>query len=233
MSIPIFPPSKDAALLAWSANFSAKITATPTAYGLVAAQATTYASLHAAYNTAYNAAVNPNTNSKQAVIAKNQAKETLLNGRGGAWELVDVVQAYPNMTNALRGELGLRIPDASPTPVPAPTSAPELAIISTIGRVVNLRLRDIENPDRRGKPDGVTGATVLYHVSAAMPPNDPAVWTFLANTSKTRFEAALPSAVPAGSKVWLTAFWFNARKDPSPAAAFQSTVIGDALAQAA
>jgi hypothetical protein len=232
MAIPVFQPTKDADLLTWSDNFSTKITATPTAYGLTAAQATAYAALHTLYEAAYNRAKNPNTNSKQAVIAKNLAKDNLLNGSGGAWELVDIVQAFPGTTDAMRGELGLRIPDVAPTPIPAPQVAPDLAIISTAGRSVKVRLRDQENPDRRGKPDGVSGATVLFYVGETNPP-DPALWAFLTNTSKTALDVEIPATVAAGAKVWLTAFWFNNRKESSPAATPESTRISDGLAQAA
>lgn len=234
---PVFQPSREADLLAWSVNFSAKITATPTAYGLTSIQAGGYAALHTAFANAYATATNPNTNSKQSTAAKDQAKATLLTARNGAKELVRVVQAFPTITNAQRVELGLRIPDASPTPIPPPTSVPEFSIVSTMGRTVRVRLRDIDNPDRRGKPVGVVGATVLLFVgetpTSPVPPADPSAWVFLVNTSKTIVDLDIPASVPAGAKLWLTAFWFNNRKQASPAATPQSTRISDGLAQAA
>jgi hypothetical protein len=230
---PIFQPTKENELVAWSSTFNAQIALTPTDFGLTAAQALAYGALHTAWVSAYNAVQDPNTNTKQAVIAKNQAKENLLYGPGGAWELVNIVQAFPGTTDAERGELGLRIPDDERTPIPAPTTAPVLSIVSTAGRSITVRLRDLENPDRRGKPDGVVGATVLYHVSNTLPPNDPAAWTFAMNTSKTQFEFDVPASVPGGSTVWLTAFWFNNRKQSSNPAPFQFTRITEGLQQAA
>ena len=232
MAIPTFQPSKDADLLSWSANFDAKITADPTSYGLDLAQATAYAALHAAFAAAYAMATNPNTNSKQAVIAKNQGKNNLLYGPGGAWQLVNIVQVFPGTTDSMRGELGLRIPDTEPTPVPEPRTAPDLSIVSTFARTISVRLRDQLNPTKRGKPAGVQGATVLYCVAEAAPA-DPSQWIFAKNTSRTVFEVEVPATVEAGSKVWLTAFWFNARKESGPAATAESTRISDGLAQAA
>jgi hypothetical protein len=58
-------------------------------------------------------------------------------------------------------------------------------------------------------------------------------WTFLANTSKGTVDADIPATVPTGSNVWLTAFWFNARKQSSRPAAPQSTSIGGGMAMAA
>ncbi len=231
MPIAVFPPRKDSELVAWASNFSTQITATPTTFGLNAAQATAFAALYSALNSAYNRATNPNTNSKAAIIAKNNAKENLLNGPGGAWELVDIVQAFPGTTDEIRGELGLRIPDA-PSPIPAPTAAPDLSILSLLGRTVKVRLRDQENPDRRGKPEGVQGATVLYFVGENAPA-DPSSWLFAMNTSKNLFDFEIPAAVSAGDKVWLTAFWFNNKKDAGPAATPESIRVSDGLSLAA
>lgn len=232
MPVPIFPPTRDADLVTWSTNFDTLITASAATYGLDAGQASGYNTLHSAFISAYDIATNPNTNSKANVNAKNVAKESLLNDANGAWELVDIIQAYPGTTDIMRGQLGLRIPDTTPTPVPAPATAPDLSIISTFGRTIKVRLRDQENPDTRGKPDGVQGATVIYHVGDTVSA-DPAEWTFAMNTSKTVFEVDIPGTVPAGSKVWLAAFWFNARKESSPAASPESTVIAEGLSAAA
>jgi hypothetical protein len=232
MAVPTFPTRKDADLLTWSANFDALVTAGAATYGLTEAQAAAYAALHTAYATAHATATNPNTNSKANINAKNQAKQQLLSGPGGAWELVNIVQAFPDTTNAMRGQLGLRIPDSEPSPVPAPATAPDLSILATMARIIKVRLRDQDAPSSRGKPQGVQGATVLYHVGEEAPA-DPSQWIFALNTSKTLMDVQIPASVTAGSKVWLTAFWFNARKQSSPAALPESTRVSDGMAQAA
>jgi len=232
MPIPVFQPKKDAELLTWSDNFRTQITATPTAFGLTALQATAYGVWHTAFANAYAAAVNPNTNSKANVNTKNVAKENLINGLGAARELVNIVQAFPGTTDIMRGELGLRIADVTPSPVPAPATPPDLSILSSFARTVKVRLRDQNNPDRRGKPDGVQGATLLFFVGETAPA-DPSQWIFALNTSKTLLEVEIPGSVAAGSRVWLTAFWFNARKESSPAATPESTRVSDGLAAAA
>lgn len=231
MPVPTFPPRRDADLLTWSDNFNTLINADPTRYGLTIEQGTDYTALHDAYASAYAVATNPNTNSKSNVNAKNQAKEQLLYGRGGAWALVNIIQAYPGTTNTMRGNLGLRI-SSDPTPVPAPDVAPNLSILLTMARVIRVRLQDQESPDSRGKPDGVQGATVLYHVGETAS-DDPSQWVFAMNTSRTLFEVEIPNTVEAGSKVWLTAFWFNAKKQSSPAAVPEFTRVSDGLSQAA
>lgn len=232
MSIPIFPPARDGDLLAWSTNFTQKLSLGPSSFGLTNEQAAAYAGLHAAYQAAYAAVRNPNTNSKQAVIAKNHAREKLLDGPNGAWQLVRIIQAYPGTTDAMRGELGLRIAEREHTPRPAPEFPPQLSLEGTFGRMVRVRLRDIENPARRGKPPIAAGAIVLYAVGEVVP-ESASQWAFGANTFKTLIDLEIPLSVPAGAKVWVTAFWYNDRKQAGPAALPESTRIADAYSAAA
>jgi hypothetical protein len=95
-----------------------------------------------------------------------------------------------------------------------------------------VRLRDAENPDRRGKPDGVIGASVFMFVGDDAPAN-PMNATFLFNTSKNVFDIDFPAEIASGAKVWLTAFWFNRKQDASNAAAFMCVRVGEQMAQAA
>jgi hypothetical protein len=53
------------------------------------------------------------------------------------------------------------------------------------------------------------------------------------NTSKAVCEITAPADLPAGSRLWLSASWFNARMQPGPAATPQSTRVGEGLALAA
>jgi hypothetical protein len=180
---------------------------------------------------AHALAIDPKTNSRANIIAKNEARTRLLSSSGGAWELVKIVQAHPGTTDDMRGELGLRIAD-EPAPTPPPSSRPGLEILMTLGRIVKVRLRDIDHPDKRGKPAGVEGATVLYF-AGEQPSDDLLQWRFASNASKTVFDIEISSNVPAGEKLWLTAFWFNRRMQPSPPARPAATRNGDGLARAA
>jgi hypothetical protein len=232
MATPPFPPPTEAGLLAWSSNFSNKLTATPVAIGITAPMAAAYAALHATFSAAYVLAIDPDTNSRTAIQAKNTAKENLVSSPGGARELIAIIQAFPGTTDEMRTELGLKIRDVHPTPVPVPRNPPTLTIVSTLGRTVKVRLRDLEDPDRRALPDGVDGASVLSFVGDEAP-DDPMEWSLMMNVSRTTFDVEFPVTVAAGSKVWLTAFWFNQRKEAGPGAAYQSTVIAGGLAAAA
>ena len=208
-----FLPNKDAALLAWSLNFSTKITATPTAYGLTAAQATAYDAVHDAYSAAL-AACDPGERSKSLVSAKNDARTALKNS---ARLLALLVQGTASVTDAQKVELGLTVRQ-QPSPIPPPADAPALDVVSVSGRTVRIRLHDSTDAARRGKPAGVFGATVLSFVGAE-PPSTATGWKFEGNTGRTTFSVVFPESVAPGAKVWLAAFWFNGSKESGPACA--------------
>jgi len=206
-----FLPSTDAGLLAWSLNFKTLITATPTVYGLTAPQATAYGTLHDAYNTAL-VACEPSTRTRPAVATKNTARTNL---KANARLLAKLVQAAPLVTDAQRLALGLNVRQA-PAPVPAPSSAPNLDVVSVSAWTVSIKLHDASSGKKRGRPPGVSGAAIFSYVGAT-PPTALNDWHFEGNTGKTTIDAAFSNTLAPGAKVWLTAFWFNNRKQSGPA----------------
>jgi hypothetical protein len=206
-----FLPSGDAALLAWSNNFNTLITATPTAFGLTAALATAYGTLHTAYATAL-AACEPSIRTRGAVAAKNTARTNLKND---AKLLANLVYGTATVTNAQKLTLGLNV-RATPSPIPVPSDPPSLTIKSVRGRTVKIKLSDSTSSAKRGKPPGVSGASVFSFIGATAS-DDISLWKFEGNTGRTVMEVAFPPATVGGAQVWLTAFWFNGRKQSGPA----------------
>jgi hypothetical protein len=213
----MFPPS-DSGLLAWSLNFSTLITATPA-----------YASVHAAFGTAL-AACDPNSRNKSAVAAKNTARNTL---KTQARALASTINGTLTVTVAQKIALGIP-PRATPSPVPAPSSAPALDVLSVSGWTVTVRLHDSTSGSKRGKPPGVIGASVFSYTGAT-PPTDISAWKFEGNAGKvTKIEVAFANTLAAGAQVWLTAFWFNGRKQSGPACSPVSTNLqGGSVSMAA
>jgi hypothetical protein len=214
-----FLPNKDAALLAWSLNFSTRITATPTAYGLVAGDATSYATLHTAYATAL-AACDPDERNKIVIATKNTARTAL---KVSARLLAKRVEGTATVTDAQKLELGLNV-RAMPSPIPPPANAPGIGIVGVAGNVVKVRLFDPADAATRGKPAGVYGASLFSFVGTAAP-TDIGQWKFEGNTGRTRRVVEFDNTVAAGARVWLTAFWFNGRKQSGPAATPVSTNV--------
>ena len=205
-----FLPSADAALLAWSNNFSTLISAGAVSYGLTVGQATTYAVLNAAYSAAITA-VDPGVRSRASVQTKNTSRLALKNN---ARLLARLVEATPGVTNTQKTLLQLTV-RSGPTPIPVPATQPSLIVKSVIGRTVTVMLR---GPDvtRRGKPAGIASAFIYSFIGVA-PPATFAAYTFEGSSTRTTFILQFPPTVVGGAQVWLTACWANPRDQTGPA----------------
>ncbi len=222
-----FLPQTDAALLAWSLNFSTKVTATPTAYGLTAAQATAYQALHDAFASAL-AACDPAIRNKPAVATKNDARLAL---KDDARLLARLVQGTASVTDAQKLELGLNV-RAAPSPIPAPSQAPGIDILGIAGRTVSIRLHG-DAVLKRAKPPGCKGASVFSFAGGASAPTDPSVYKFEGNTTRTVFDVVVPDSVEPGTTVYITAMWWNERAESGPAATPVAVTVGYGMSQAA
>jgi hypothetical protein len=206
-----FIPSTDAGLLAWSLNFQTLIAASPAAYGLTGAQATAYQALHSAYATAL-AACDPNVRSKSTVAVKNAARTNL---KSSLKLLVNIINGQGTVSDAQKLAMGLKV-RAMPSAIPAPALPPGLSVVSVVAWTVRIKLYDQNSSGKRGKPAGVNGASVFSFVGAE-PPSDISAWKFEQNTGHTTMDLVFPSTIAPGTKVWLTGFWFNGRKQNGPA----------------
>src|SRR5688500_18448639 len=205
-------PTKDAALVDWSSNFSARITSAPADFSLTAAQATAYDAKHDAFVGAYDAqrtAFEAGNRMQSLTVAKNQAKDDLLVlGR----ELYAFIQDSLAVTDANKVLAGVKVKDSDPSPIQRPTAAPALEVVSVNGRTVRVRLHDSEIPSSRAMPQGVIGATVVSYVGEQTPTAE-STWKFEGNTGKLTADVVFPAAVENGATVWLAASWVNFRSD--------------------
>lgn len=217
-------PTKDVSLVDWSINANTRLTASPVTYGTTAAVATQYDGLHDAFIAAYNnlvAARSAGTRSESLTAVKDAAKVALLNF---ARPLYKTIQANTAVTAAAKIELGVVVPDVQPSPRPVPGFAPQLTVVLVNGRLVKVRLSDPANPTRKRIPDGVNGAIVMSHVGPTAPA-DPSAYKMEGPTSRTVVDILFPESVAPGTQVWLTAVWFNERKQMGPACAPVGTQI--------
>lgn len=214
-------PSKDALLLSFATNFSAKITAAPTSYGLVAADATALAALVTAYTTAYNTSVTPSTRTKTTVAAKNVAKAQLV---ASLRSLAKRIQANPAVTAPQKTDLGLPIHSTGPTPNPAPSTSPMVAVLQRGIRSHIISIRDIANQDKRGKPPGVAGAEIYSIVPASATtapdqlPSDLEDWRFEGIATKGEFVVDYKGD-DVGKTAYIVARWFNNKGEAGPISA--------------
>ena len=224
-------PTTESGLRSWGKNFRdrTQALADPTTVGLTALEIDAYDDAYEAYATALDIANEPTTRGGSTIQAKNIAKAELIRlSRLFAMAMTK----HPGVTDQQRYDFGLTVTDKEPTPVPVPDTAPVMTLVSTVGRTITMRLRDADNPDRRARPTGVNGATVMMYVGET-PAEDPVDWSFLANTTKTDFDVTIPLSIPADSKVWLSTFWFNTKSESGPVAPAQATIIRASMPAAA
>jgi hypothetical protein len=221
-------PTTDAGLLNWGQNFSDLVVATPADFGLTVPQATGFQELFNLYQAAYSIAITPSTRTSSAIAAKNAARTKL---KDDARLLVSIIQGQKTVTDQQKIDLGITVRDTEPTPVPPPVDPPEMDIMKVTGRTVQIRLHN-DNVLQRKKPVGVKGAAVFSWVGDT-PPDNLDDWRFEGNTTKTLIDIDFPMTVPAGSKVWLTAFWFNTKAQSGPPCEPDTTYLAGGLSKAA
>jgi hypothetical protein len=209
-------PTVDAALAEWSTNFNALGVAQPADFSLTAGQMTQYTTLHTAWMVSYNAAKADGSKSKALVVAKNDAKRSLL---VLAREYYGLIQSSLAVTNENKTLIGVRVRNTEPTPVPPPALAPLVTLTAVTGRVARYKLADATAPTSRRKPLNAEGATILSYVGTTPPPVTDAGWKVEGQTGRTTFSVAFPSTVAPGTACWVTAVWYNRRGEWSPACA--------------
>jgi hypothetical protein len=128
--------------------------------------------------------------------------------------LAKLIEGTASVTNAQKFALRLNVRSA-PTPVPVPSAAPGLDIVSVSAWTVKIKLHDTSSSAKRGKPPGVTGASLFSFVGAT-PPSDISSWQFEGNVSRTNVDVTFPNTIAGGTKVWISAFWFNNKKQSGP-----------------
>lgn len=214
--MPDFLPRRTADLLTWSANFDRTLAADPARFGLTPADAAAYAEAHAAFAAAYGTAADPLTRSPANILAKDEAEAAL---KRAARMLAGQARSYSRGNRAAQSALatlGLRAGGARRRRIARPADAPVLFIDWPRGHTVPLRLADASSPSRRGKPPGVSGATVFTFVGEEPPGNDGPGWVYRTHTGRARLTIDFPASLPPGTKVWITACWFNPRGEASP-----------------
>jgi hypothetical protein len=223
-----FLPTTDSGLDAWADNIIVRVGADPSVYGVAQSQYDDFEALALAYKAAYNAARYPETRTQALVHAKNDSRHLL---RKAANRLALVIYGQPDISNEQLSQLGLTVRDIEPSPSPIPPQ-PIVSVESVNGRLVTVLIQDSENPSRRGRPPYTLGTLLYSHVGEEMPATVEG-WRQEGITGHRKAEILFPATVQPGAKVWITAQFFNGRKETGPAADPVTTTIGFSNVQAA
>ena len=225
-------PRPQLAFLNFTKNFSNRISGDAAAYGLSPEQAAGYALEQARFAEALRRSLSPDTRTPVQVLEKEALRDRLTTMTR---ELVRLVQAQPGMSNEKRTRLGITLRDVregggggaleAVRSVPPPRTSPVVQVVEVRGHRVTLRLRDEVHRDRRRRPDGVVGATLMYHVGDNLPTTRDG-WSLLRGTNRLGNTIDLSPMLPPGTRVWFTAFWYNAKSQGGAWAVPVSDYVG-------
>lgn len=146
-----YVPKSDAGKRAWLNNFADRVAADPARYALTAADAKTLAALAKAYDRAYDLANDPRTKNPGMTAEKDAARnQAVATFRTYAMQ----IKRNLGIPDAWKLELGIHLDDRSMTPIPAPTTAPILHVVSAQSGMHTLRYADSQTPSSRAKAPG-------------------------------------------------------------------------------
>ncbi|HEY8666511.1 MAG TPA: hypothetical protein VIL86_07600, partial [Tepidisphaeraceae bacterium] len=182
-------PSRDEDLLAFLVNFSALITLSPTAFGLLAGDAVSLAALVSAFQTALGISSTPSTRTSVSVASKDTARAVVT---ADARSLAKRIQATPTVTAAQKISLGLTVADGVVSSVARPATMPVCTLVENVDRTHTIRLVDETTPTRRARPAGSAGAEVYSFVAdpGQTPPADLEAWRFEGLATKSQFSVS-------------------------------------------
>jgi len=212
-------PREEAKLVTWTGEFLTTLQARPANYFNVdAARIAEYVTTRNRFVAAYNVANNANTRTRPSIEAKNEAKRTLIRATRS---VVDGIQAWAQTTNEMR--LELKISERGKKPVATPIPAQAFVKVEKVnGRDVTLSIQ--QSRTTRSKPRGVDGANIMVAYGEELPESTIG-WTFAQTTGRTKTTITL-DAVAGPCTVWISAFWFNGRKQTGPASTPVSVNLG-------
>jgi hypothetical protein len=205
-----FIPHADGAFLEWSKTLAAYVETHLTDFNIPPDAFTPIQTQLTAYETAFEAAQNPNRG-KIDVLNKNETKNALESS------LRTFIKAYltynPAVSDADKENMGLPLHDPTRTPVPPPTTIPELELDSSIIRQITVDFRDAGS-ERRGKPAYVHGVELRW----ALLENAPISVEDLKNSA---FDTASPytfsfDETERGKTLYICPRWENNRGDKGP-----------------
>ena len=210
-----FYPRAERDIVKWTNNFSSRLITDPQRYTVTEGQASAYAERQATFAAAHRAArVRGRAKSDTGVTVTKEMARVILEAE--TRKLVTQIRASKGVSVDDKLKLGIRMLNGPKHRIKRPDTAPGIEVLDVDGRTAHVRLIDLENAIIGAKPKGVAGAVILSHVGA-QPPTDPADWRFERNTTKCRFDFTFRGEIPAGETVWLTAYWYNPRREIGPA----------------
>jgi hypothetical protein len=220
-ALPPYIPSRNANFVAWLANFSTLLTASPSTYGLASGDATTVAAINTAVAAAYALITSGATKTAATVAAYNTEK---VNALATIRPYAQLISLNAGVTTGNKIAIGVNPRTSVPIPITAPTTSPSITPVSTSTGGTILRFRDsTSSPSVKAKPYGVTQIQI-YAMPSATVITDPTDLAFAEVATKSPLTLALGST-NAGKVAYFAARWQTRKGLLGPWSAIVSYVI--------
>ena len=211
-------PKKDSELVSWCANFTAEVVVNAEEWEIPQAEVSRLQNAGDKFAALYAQADSPTCNS--VIIAeKNTARKALVKE---IRSLADFRLKNPVISDGQRIGLGLHVRQTTHTPVPPPASRPELDIDVLDFRRLKISFRDFGS-NTRAKPQGVTGAVILYSVLDSPPEDITALSNSLLATRTPRILNFSESE--RGKTVYVAVCWQNGKGEQGAWSDIESAII--------
>lgn len=209
-----YMPSAKGAFELWQANFVAKVTATPAAYGLTPANVVNVAAYSTAWQASLAALTVAQNASKGAAETNDEDMDAL---ESEMRSLTKRIQARPATTDAQREELGITVPDTTRTPlseqIVLETLPPVIKAKCTASKTVRIGWYPDQDPgESEALPQGIDGVNIW--VAEGGIPGDESQWRFLAMDTNSPYIHHVGN--DATATMAYKAQWFDKRKRLGP-----------------
>lgn len=178
MPVKDYIPSKEGDLVPWTENFIAVANTNLATLGLVASDITNLTTKKSDYSVKLNTAIAKQAESKAATEAKNTQKDVMVDS---IRSLARQIQARPGVPDNLKAQLGLNVPDPSPTPS-NPIPPKDLSAETIAAGLCSLKW------NRNGNSFGTT-----FLVEGSI--NFDTGWHIIGITTKTTYETVLSEPI--------------------------------------
>ncbi|MDR0644181.1 MAG: hypothetical protein LBG05_04595 [Treponema sp.] len=212
--------TKDSELRTWADSFITQCDTNKAAWDIPADAVTASRALCTAYTTALDIALAPDTRSKAATTAKNEAKQALR--RALSVFIAKYIDNNDAITPPIRDNLGLPVKDTTRTPIPVPTTYPEFFVKVKDIRALEVHFKDMGSANK-AKPYGYNGAVIYYGVLDA-PPAEPSGLSHSLLATKTPYTLTFTEA-ERGKRVYIALVWQNEKGEKGPFSQIEEAFI--------
>jgi hypothetical protein len=213
-------PRDNNGIRSWAHSFIALCDTNKTVWGIPTDTVTTLHTLWDNYDAALAKALAPDTHSKPATTAKEEAKKTLRDAL-----IVFVAKYIDNndiITIPIREQLGLPVKDRKHTSIPTPTTYPEFFIKVKDIRTLEIHFKPVGSVNR-GRPYGYNGAIICFAVLES-PPKDINELTHSLLATRTPYTLTFTEA-ERGKHVYIALFWENEKGEKGPYSQIEEAII--------